>query len=242
LPSDSTTFVLTWNPVLDVDTRRSFQTVASITISRRSDESASHESRDRDLRHPRRTGRYRAWNWRNQPRIDSSRPLTDSVVADTEAFAILAGEPALTVLPNLLVGGVLTMIIALALAIWSVAFVQRRGGGLVLFLLLVALLLVGGGFGPSLIGLILGIAALRMHSVPRRTSRRFLWPLARLWPWLVGVGVVAYLGLFPGTVLLYHFAGVANDALVYSLMLISFAALILSLVAARAADQTGGVA
>ena len=155
---------------------------------------------------------------------------------DNEAFVILAGEPALTVLPSLLVSGVLTMIIALALAIWSVAFVHRRGGGLVLILLSVALLLVGGGFGPSLIGLILGIAALRMHSVPRRTSRRFLWPLARLWPWLVGVGVVAYLGLFPGAVLLYHFTGVANDALVYSLMLISFAALILSLVAARAAD------
>ena len=132
------------------------------------------------------------------------------------------------------------MIIALALAIWSVAFVHRRGGGLVLILLSVALLLVGGGFGPSLIGLILGIAALRMHSVPRRTSRSFLSPLARLWPWLVGVGVVAYLGLFPGAVLLYHFAGVANDALVYSLMLISFAALILSLVAARAADQKMG--
>ena len=133
-------------------------------------------------------------------------------------------------LPSLLVSGVLT-VIALALAIWSVAFVHRRGGGLVLILLSVALLLVGGGFGPSLIGLILGIAALRMHSVPRRTSRSFLSPLARLWPWLVG-GVVAYLGLFPGATL-YHFAGVANDALVYSLMLISFAALILSLVAAR---------
>jgi hypothetical protein len=54
--------------------------------------------------------------------------------------------------------------------------------------------------------------------------------------------VVAYLGLIPGTVLLYHFAGVANDALVYSLMLISFAALILSLVAARAADQKSACA
>ena len=57
---------------------------------------------------------------------------------DIEAFAILAGEPALTVLPNLLVSGVLTVIIAVALAIWSVAFVQRRGGGPVLILLSVA--------------------------------------------------------------------------------------------------------
>jgi hypothetical protein len=43
---------------------------------------------------------------------------------ETEAFAILAGEPALTVLTNLLVSGVLAVIMAVALAIWSVAFVQ----------------------------------------------------------------------------------------------------------------------
>ena len=201
------TFVLTRNPVLDVDTRRSFQNVASITISRRSYESASHEvviaifgilAGLAAIEHG--IGEI------NQGWIRPAGLLIQSW-PDSEAFVILAGEPALTVLPSLLVSGVLAVIIALALAIWSVAFVHRRGGGLVLILLSVALLLVGGGFGPSLIGLILGIAALRMHSVPRRTSRSFLSPLARLWPWLVGVGVVAYLGLFPGAVLLYHFAG-----------------------------------
>jgi hypothetical protein len=66
---------------------------------------------------------------------------------------------------------------------------QRPGGGLVLILLSVVLLLVGGGLGPPLLGMILGVA------------------------------------------------GVANDTLVYALTFISFAALILSLVAARAADQ-----
>jgi hypothetical protein len=144
------------------------------------------------------------------------------------------------VLPNLLLSGALTVIIALALAIWSVAFVQRRGGGLVLILLSVALLLVGGGFGPPLIGLILGFAALRMHSAPRRPSRRFLLLLARAWPWILAVGVVGYLALLPGAVLLYYFAGVANETLVYALMIISFAALILALIAARAADQKIG--
>jgi hypothetical protein len=143
---------------------------------------------------------------------------------DATAFAILGGEPALTVLPNLLLGGVLTVIIAAAFGIWSVAFVQRRGSGLVLILLSLVLLLVGGGFAPPLIGLILGVAALRMHSVPRRKPRR-------------AVGVAGYLALVPGTVLLYYFAGVANDTLVYALISISFAALILSLVAARVADQ-----
>jgi hypothetical protein len=55
------------------------------------------------------------------------------------------------------------VITALVLAIWSVAFVQRRGGGLVLILLSMALLLVGG-LAPPLVGLILGHCW--MHAVP----------------------------------------------------------------------------
>jgi hypothetical protein len=156
---------------------------------------------------------------------------------NSAAFAILTGEPALTVLPNLLLSGVLTVIIAVALAIWSVAFIQRPGGGLVLILLSVVLLLVGGGLGPPLLGMILGVAAVRTHSMPRRTPGRFLLSLAPIWPWITAVGVAGYLALLPGTVLLYYFAGAANDTLVYALTFISFAALILSLVAARAADH-----
>jgi hypothetical protein len=169
----------------------------------------------------------------------SRRPATLIIESwpDTAAFAVLGGEPALIVMPNLLLSGVLTVITALALAIWSVAFVQRRGGGLVLILLSVVLLLVGGGLAPPLIGLILGVAADTMHAVPSRKSRRFLLPLARAWQWILAVGVIGYLALVPGTVFLYYFGGVANETVVYALMFISFSALILSLVGARAADR-----
>lgn len=70
-------------------------------------------------------------------------------------------------------------------------------------MLLVGLLLVGGGLGPPLLGLILGVAALGMNSVSRRPRRRSLLPLAQAWPWILVVGVVGYLALFPGSVLLY---------------------------------------
>jgi hypothetical protein len=87
---------------------------------------------------------------------------------DAAALAILGGEPALTVLPNVLLSGVLTVIIAVGFSIWSAAFVQRPRGGLVLILLSIVLLLVGGGVAPPIIGLILAVAALRACSVPRR--------------------------------------------------------------------------
>jgi hypothetical protein len=62
-------------------------------------------------------------------------------------------------------------------------------------------------------------------------------PLARIWKWALVAGVAGYLAMLPGTVLLYRFAGVANATPVYGLALFSFAALILSLAAARTADR-----
>jgi hypothetical protein len=76
--------------------------------------------RDRDLRHPRRPGRRRTWNRRNQPRIHKSGRLADSGMANNAAFVILTGEPTQTVLANLLLSGLLTAIVAVALEIWSV--------------------------------------------------------------------------------------------------------------------------
>jgi hypothetical protein len=82
----------------------------------------------------------------------------------------------------------------------------------------------------------LAVAALRVHPVPHRKPGRLLFPLARIRPWILAVGVAGYLGLLPGIVLLYYFTGVANDTLAYALMFVSFTGLILSLVAALAAD------
>jgi hypothetical protein len=41
----------------------------------------------------------------------------------------LGGEPAMTILPNLLLSGVLTIIISIVVIAWTAAFVQRKNGG-----------------------------------------------------------------------------------------------------------------
>ena len=158
--------------------------------------------------------------------------------SDVKAFEILGGEPAMTVIPNLLVTGVLAMIVALTFGIWSVMFVERRYGGLVLIALSVLLLLVGGGFGPVLMGIILGIAATRMGAVSRRPPGSVGRAMGRVWPWVLGVGVLGYLALVPGLVVLSWLFGVSDSNLVLVLSAISFAALLLAPVAARAHDRT----
>lgn len=157
---------------------------------------------------------------------------------DVKAFAILGGEPALTVVPNLLVTGVLAVIVALAFGIWSVMFVERRHGGLVLIGLSVLLLLVGGGFAPPLMGIILGVAATRIGAASRRPSGSIATAVGRAWPWVLGVGVIGYLALVPGLVVLSWMFGVSDPNLVLVLSAVSFAALFLAPVAARAHDRT----
>lgn len=65
-----------------------------------------------------------------QGSVGPEEPVIESW-PDSEAFEILGGEPALTVIPNLLVTGTAAVIVAVAVLVWSVRFVDRRHGGLV---------------------------------------------------------------------------------------------------------------
>ena len=61
--------------------------------------------------------------------------------------------PAMTVVPNFLWSGILTIILSLLVLLFSAVRIQTRRGPLVLALLSIVLLLVGGGFLPPLLGL-----------------------------------------------------------------------------------------
>ena len=73
------------------------------------------------------------------------------------SLTALGGEPAMTIVPNFMVTGVLTIIFGLLVAAWAGAYVERKMGGLVLILLSTALLLVGGGIVPPFFGVAAGI-------------------------------------------------------------------------------------
>jgi hypothetical protein len=129
----------------------------------------------------------------------------------------MGGEPGMTIVPNLLGTGVLTIIVSLAAIIWSVAFVQRKHGGLILILLSIAMLLVGGGFGPPIIGILAGVAGLGINApytwwrthLPVNTRR----VLARLWPWVFGICMLNGVFLVIGSVVLVYLFGVNNPDL-----------------------------
>lgn len=118
------------------------------------------------------------------------------------------GEPGMTIIPNLLITGILTLLVSLAVVIWAAAFVQRKRGGLVLILLSGGMLLFGGGFGPPIIGMLAGAAGVGItaplawwrNRLPAN-GRRFL---ARLWPWVFGVCAAAAVLLVIGSLILVY--------------------------------------
>ena len=75
------------------------------------------------------------------------------------SLTALGGEPAMTIIPNLLVTGILTIIIGVLLAVWAAKFISRKYGSLVLILLTIVMLLVGGGIIPPLFGIAAGVIA-----------------------------------------------------------------------------------
>jgi len=145
-----------------------------------------------------------------------------------------ACEPAMTIIPNFLITGILAAMIGVFILFWSAAFVQRKHGGLVLLLLSVALLLFGGGLFPPLIGIVAGFAGMTIHKpLASNHTSRFLQFLAKLWPWPLVIMLVWLLGQF---VVGYFFNDFLLSVMGYAAILILIA-LLLSVFSAYAFDR-----
>ena len=144
-----------------------------------------------------------------------------------------ACEPAMTVIPNFLITGILAVIIGLLVLIWSMAFVQHKHGGTVLILLSVALLLFGGGLFPPLIGIVGGVAGMKINKpVDERQASRPVRGVAKLWPWPLVIFLVWIIGQWPAG---YFFNDFMQKAMYFGLFLI-FVTLPLSVYSAYAYD------
>ena len=119
-------------------------------------------------------------------------------------------EPAFTLLPSFLLAGIASMIVGVAIIIWSLGFVHRKNGPTIFLLLFITLLLVGGGVAQILFFPFIWLVSIRIHQ-PLTWWRKILpiqmrKPLAMLWPWSLAISagllvfalVIATTGFVPG--------------------------------------------
>ena len=158
-------------------------------------------------------------------------------------FSTLAGEPAMSIIPNFLVTGILACLISLIYLMWATRFVTRKHTGLALIFLAVIMLLVGGGIFPPVIGIFIGVLATRIdtssiegHTQATVGLRSFLskaWSLS-----FIGC-VIGWLLLFPGVNILGYFFGVDDPNLMVGLLAFALGLLLLTIATGLIRDRLG---
>lgn len=151
----------------------------------------------------------------------------------------MGGEPAMTIVPNLLVTGSLSIFVSLAVVVWA-AFVRNKNSGRILLLLSVVMLLVGGGFGPPIIGILAGVAGIGIGAPltwwRKRLSANVRRFLAALWPWIFAIAVINGVFLVIGSVILVYFFNLNNPDLFTNSFFFSIILLLLTIFTGRAYD------
>jgi MFS family permease len=122
--------------------------------------------------------------------------LLIEAIGSSQRFWEHSSETALTIIPNMILSGVLAMIFGVAVTTWAAYHVDKKHGARVLMILSIILWLVGGGFAPVLMAIFAFIAASRIDR-PLNWWRAHLrgFPrdlLARLWPLSILVFVVVF--------------------------------------------------
>ncbi|WP_255197236.1 hypothetical protein [Halorarius litoreus] len=153
----------------------------------------------------------------------------------------MGGDPAISLVPNLFVTGILTVLVSVVLIVWAAAFVQRPRGGWVLLGLSVVLLLVGGGVGSPVVGILAGVAGIASGAsltrfrtqLPDRPRRL----LAALWPLAFSVALLNGLFLFVGAVVLVYLTDVGSAELFLNSFFFAVVSLLVTLLTGAAYDS-----
>lgn len=88
------------------------------------------------------------------------------------ALTLLAGEPAMTLIPSFSISGILTVTTGVAVTILAATHIQSKNGALILILLSTMMLFVGGGLIPPAFGVVAGIIGLRIRQKNLKTSHQ----------------------------------------------------------------------
>ncbi len=88
------------------------------------------------------------------------------------ALTLLAGEPAMTLIPSFSISGILTVTTGVAVTILAATRIQSKNGALILILLSTMMLFVGGGLIPPAFGVEAGIIGLQIRQKNLKTSHQ----------------------------------------------------------------------
>jgi hypothetical protein len=132
--------------------------------------------------------------------LQGDKPTDDLVInaiGEAQRFWVEGTEPAFTLIPNFMLTGTVSIIVGLAIVIWSIWFLPTKHGRAIFLGLFVLSFLVGGGIGQAFFFLPAWAFATRMGKPLnwwRKVLPRNTWPfLSKLWIVLLVVATTAML-------------------------------------------------
>ena len=151
---------------------------------------------------------------------------------------LLGGWSAVTIVPNLFVSGILTVLLslsiyALSLFVWATLFTMKKYDGpfpgVLLLISSIALFLVGGGISAPFIGFVVSIAWIVINQPLewRRTHLAFSSRRAKWWPWSFISILIFWLSVTIGSVIAGICTGVTPNSAIAALLSIIGAALLM---------------
>jgi hypothetical protein len=145
--------------------------------------------------------------------LQGNRPtegLVINAIGEAQRFWPEGTEPAFTLIPNYMLTGIVSILVGIAIVIWSLRFLDSKHGSLVYFGLFVLSFLVGGGMGQAFFFIPASAFSTRIGKpliwwgkvLPKK-----MWPfLSKIWPvclvlatisMLIGLEMAIF-GWFPG--------------------------------------------
>lgn len=146
--------------------------------------------------------------------------LLIQAIGEEHRFWVHGTEEAITVIPNFLISGLLTMAISIFAAIWSIKYIDGKYGSAVFLLSFMTLTLVGGGLGHMVFFLPIWGYSTRIRKKLSFFNKLFSTNTGRfvgkIWPFTGGMAAVAFIIALEISVFGY-FPGVTNPDVVFSI-------------------------
>ena len=143
------------------------------------------------------------------------------------------GDPAITILPNMLYTGLVCLIISVFVFLWSLFFLRNKRAGLILLFSSFLLLLFGGGVGPPVLGALAGIAGAgiggRFHWFKKIAPLAVSKALGAIWPFVFSMCLFNGIFLVVGHVAAAYYFAPADGSLFSNSFLLALPLLLISI-------------
>ena len=162
---------------------------------------------------------------------------------NSRLYDIVDGEPAITIMPSILLAGLITLMISILFIIWVMYYLEspyKRYNFIILIGFSLTLLISGGGVAPPVIGLLVSpfIGKIPTQDIHKQRKIQINGKKTKTWLITYILCIVAYGSLWPGLIIFGLFMEVTDPLLVICLVLVSFSSLFVALYSSTLLETT----